>query len=137
MSLVLWVVQGLLALLFLALGGMKLALPAAEMAAQMPVPVPLVRFIGVAEVLGAFGLVLPGLLRARTVLTPLAAAGLAIITAGATVVHLAQGDGVLMALFPFVVMLLSLFVAVGRWQRASAERTGHAASSQTGVSHAR
>ncbi|MGH7332059.1 MAG: DoxX family protein [Candidatus Rokuibacteriota bacterium] len=115
----LWIVQGLLALLFLFAGGMKLVLPLEEMTKQMPLPLPglFVRFIGVAEVLGAIGLILPGLLRIRPGLTPLAAAGLVIIMIGATVLTLAGGD-VALALIPLVVGLLSAFVAYGRWRLA-------------------
>ena len=112
----LWVVQGLLALLFLFTGGMKLILPVEEMTRQMPqVPLPglFLRFIGVAEVLGAMGLILPGLLRIRPGLTPLAAAGLVIIMIGATAVTLASG-AVAPALIPLVVGLLAAFVSWGR-----------------------
>ena len=115
----LWVVQGLLALLFLFAGGVKLVMPIEEMTRQMPVPLPglFLRFIGVAEVLGGIGLILPGLLRIRPGLTPLAAAGLAIIMIGATVITLAAGD-VAPALIPLTVGLLAAFVAYGRWRRA-------------------
>jgi uncharacterized membrane protein YphA (DoxX/SURF4 family) len=111
----LWIVQGLLALIFLFAGGMKLVLPLEVLTAQMPVPGLFVRFIGVAEVLGAIGLILPGLLRIRPGLTPLAAAGLVIIMTGATVLTLAGGD-VALALIPLIVGLLSAFVAYGRWR---------------------
>jgi DoxX-like family len=76
-----------------------------------------VRFIGVAEVLGAIGLVLPGLLRIRPGLTPLAAAGLLIIMTGATVITLVGGD-IAPALIPLGLGLLSAFVADGRWRLA-------------------
>jgi uncharacterized membrane protein YphA (DoxX/SURF4 family) len=119
MTYVLWVVQGLLALLFLFAGGTKLILPVEEMTKQMPVPLPglFLRFIAVAEVLGALGLILPGLLRIRPGLTPLAAAGLVIIMIGATVIMLAGGS-VAPGLMPFVVGLLAAFVAYGRWRLA-------------------
>jgi hypothetical protein len=115
----LWIVQGLLALLFLFAGGMKLVLPIAALTEQMPLPGLLVRFIGVAEVLGAIGLILPGLLRIRPGLTPLAAAGLVIIMIGATLLTLV-GDEVAAALFPLVVGFLSAFVAYGRWSALTA-----------------
>ena len=111
----LWTVQVLLALLFLFAGGMKLVLPIEEMTRDMPMPGPFLRFIGVVEVLGALGLVLPGLLRIRPGLTPLAAAGLVIVMIGATVVSFVSG-GVLIALMPLVVGLLAAFVAYGRWR---------------------
>ena len=88
---VLLTVQGLLALLFLFAGGMKLALPIEVLTKQMPLPGLFLRFIGMAEVLGAIGLILPGLLRIRQGLTPLAAAGLVIVMIGATVLTLATG----------------------------------------------
>ena len=120
MTYALWIVQGLLALTFLFAGGTKLVLPIEEMTKQMPLPLPglFLRFIGVAEVVGAIGLILPGLLRIRPGLTPLSAAGLVIIMIGATVLTLAGGD-VAPALIPLVVGLLAAFVAYGRWRLAS------------------
>src|SRR5436309_2834483 len=117
MTYTLWTVQGLLALLFLFAVGMKLILPLEALTKQMPLPGLFVRFIGVAEVLGAMGLILPGLLRIRPGLTPLAAAGLVIVMIGATVLTLASG-AVAPALVPMVVGLLSAFVACGRWRLA-------------------
>jgi DoxX-like family len=119
MNYALWIVQGLLALIFLFSGGMKLVLPLAALTGQMPLPGLFVRFIGVAEVLGAIGLILPGLLRIRPGLTPLAAAGLVIIMIGATVLTLASGEAA-PALIPLVVGLLSAFVAYGRWSDSTA-----------------
>jgi hypothetical protein len=112
----LWIVQGLLALLFLWAGGMKLVLPLEKLAGPVLLPGLFMRFIGVAEVLGAIGLILPGILRIRPGLTPLAAAGLVIIMIGATVLTLVGGDAG-MALIPLVVGLLSAFVAYGRWRQ--------------------
>src|SRR5437867_5371882 len=83
MNVALWIVQGLLAALFLFAGGAKLLLPLDQMAGPVALPGWFLRFLGVAEVLGALGLVLPGLLRIRPGLTPLAAAGLVIIMIGA------------------------------------------------------
>ena len=117
MTYALWIVQGLLALLFLFAGGMKLVLPIEALTAQMPMPGLFVRFIGVAEVLGAIGLILPGFLRILPGLTPLAAAGLVIIMIGATALTLLSGQGAL-ALMPLVVGLLAAFVAYGRWRLA-------------------
>jgi len=113
----LWIVQGLLAALFLVAGGAKLVMSADQMAGPVELPFWFLRFIGVTEVLGALGLVLPGLLRIRPGLTPLAAAGLVIIMIGATVVMWASGM-VVVALMNVVVALLAAFVAYGRWQLA-------------------
>jgi uncharacterized membrane protein YphA (DoxX/SURF4 family) len=111
----LWIIQGLLALIFLFAGSMKLIVPIEMLTAQMSMPLPglFLQFIGVAEVAGAIGLILPGLLRIRPMLTPLAAYGLLIIMIGATVVTLA-GGGAASALVPLVVGLLCVSVAYGR-----------------------
>src|SRR5258708_10724829 len=81
---VLWTVQVLLAFVFLFAGGMKLVLPVDAMQVPVALPGSFIRFIGVAEVLGAIGLVLPWLLRIRPSLTPVAAEGLVIGMVGAT-----------------------------------------------------
>lgn len=114
MNTALWIIQATLALLFLFTGGMKLVLPIEEMTKQMPfIPGWFLRFIGVAEILGAAGLILPGLLRIRPGLTPLAAGGLVIIMIGAVILTLATGGGAI-ALFPLTAGLLSGFVAYRR-----------------------
>ncbi len=112
----LWVVQVLLALLFLFAGGMKLALPIEAMTKEMPMPGWFLRFIGAAELLGGLGLILPGLTRILPSLTPLAAAGLVIIMIGATILSLA--GGIAAALIPLIVGLLCAFIAYGRWRLA-------------------
>ncbi len=120
LNVLLWIVQGILALLFLFAGGMKLVLPIEQMTAgpnALPVSGLFLRFIGVTEVLGAIGLILPGLLRIRTGLTPLAAAGLVIIMMGAVVITV-QGGSVGGAVVPAIVGLLAAFVAYGRWRLA-------------------
>jgi len=93
---------------------MKFIMPVAEMAKQTSLPAWFLWFIGVVEILGGLGLVLPWLLRIRPGLTPLAASGLVIVMIGATVIS-ARG-GVKAALIPFVVGLLLAFVAYGRWR---------------------
>src|SRR4051812_6188095 len=103
---VMWTIQGVLAAMFLFAGAMKLLAPIADLTQQMPLPGALVRFIGVAEVMGALGLVLPGLLKIQQYLTTLAAAGLVLIMAGATVLTVAIGGGA-GALMPFTVGVLA------------------------------
>jgi uncharacterized membrane protein YphA (DoxX/SURF4 family) len=119
-----WIVQGLLAAMFLFAGVMKFVLPIEEMTKQMPLPGLFLRFIGVCEVLGALGLILPGLLRIRPGLTPLAAAGLVIIMIGATVITLMTGDFTT-AVISAVVGLLAAFVAYGRWRLAPLRGSSH------------
>jgi DoxX-like family len=117
MNRALCVIQWLLAAIFLFAGGAKLILPVEEMTRQLPLSGAFLRFIGVAEVLGAAGLVLPGLLHIRPRLTPLAAGGLAVIMIGATTVTLKLG--VVQALIPLAVGILAAFVAYGRGRRSS------------------
>lgn len=117
MNAILWVVQVLLAALYLFAGGTKLVLPAEQLVGPVALPVLFVRFIGVCEVLGALGLVLPSWLRIRPGLTPLAAAGLVIIMCGATVLT-AVGMGPASALIPAAAGVLAAFVAYGRWRLA-------------------
>jgi uncharacterized membrane protein YphA (DoxX/SURF4 family) len=123
MTYALWIVQWLLALLFLWAGGMKLVMPLDQLTGPVPVPGLFLRFIGVVEVLGAVGLVLPSLLRIKPGLTPLAAAGLVLIMIGATVIGLQSGQ-VAMALIPLGVGLLAAFVAYGRWRLAPLRPAG-------------
>ncbi len=121
LNIALWIVQVLLALLFLWGGAMKFVMSPEQMQ-QGPVHLPLMflRFIGVCEVLGGLGLLLPGLLGIRPILTAWAAAGLVIIMIGAVVVTLqgAGEGGAGMAAFPAVTGILAAFVAYGRWRLA-------------------
>jgi hypothetical protein len=113
----LWMVQGLLAALFLFAGVMKLVLPVEAMAGPVALPGLFLRFIGVCESLGAVGLILPGLLRIHQELTPVAAAGLVIIMAGATVITM-MGGAIAPALVPLIVGALAASVAHGRTRTA-------------------
>ncbi len=126
MNRALWIVQGLLAALFLFAGGVKLAMPLDELVAQTGLPGALILFISLAEVLGAVGLVLPRLTGIRPELTPLAAAGLVVIMIGATALTAAGvgGGDTVAALFPLATGLLAAFVAYGR--RPAAPRSPRA-----------
>ena len=122
MTYALWVVQALLALLFLFAGVAKLVMPVEEMTRDIQMPGLFLRFIAVVEILGALGLILPSLLRTRPGLTPLAAAGLVIIMIGATVITLIGGLGAF-ALFPATVGMLAASVAYGRRRAAPYRRS--------------
>ncbi len=115
MNVVLWILQSLLTALFMFAGVMKFIMPIEEMTKQIALPGWFLHFIGAAEILGAIGLILPGILRIRVELTPLAAAGLSIIMFGATWITLAGGQGAA-AIIPLIVALLSAFVAYSRWR---------------------
>ena len=91
---------------------------------SVPMSVLFIRFIGVVEVLGAIGLILPALLRIRPGLTPLAAAGLVIIMIGATVINVMGGD-VAPAVITVVVGLLAVFIAYGRWRLVPSRLAAH------------
>jgi uncharacterized membrane protein YphA (DoxX/SURF4 family) len=133
LNVILWVIQVVLALLYLFTGIAKLTLPVAVLTQQVHFPGPFVRFIGACEVLGAMGLLLPGLFRVRTYLTPLAAAGLVIIMIGATTIMLVT-SGLAQALMPLCVGLLVALVAYGRWRLAPiASRESSARSVQQGA----
>ena len=97
MNITLWIVTAVLALLFLAAGTMKIAQPKAKLAASgqgwaEDFSDRTVKGIGSLEVLAALGLVLPALLNIATVLVPLAAAGLAVLMAGAAITHARRGE---------------------------------------------
>jgi hypothetical protein len=110
---VLWIVQGLLAALFLFAGAMKLLTPIEALSMMSPFPGEFIRFIGICELLGAVGLILPYALRILPGLTALAATGLVVIMVGATVTTLAIGGG-LLALPTVLLGLLAALVAYGR-----------------------
>ncbi|HEY1706003.1 MAG TPA: DoxX family protein [Trebonia sp.] len=119
MNIALWIVAGLLAAMFLLAGGMKVVSPKEKLETTMMEWAktwsgPQLKALGVVEVLGALGLILPRALNIAPVLTPLAAVGLAITMAGATVVHYRMKDykGIGM---PGVLLILAIVVAAGRF----------------------
>jgi len=116
MNIVLWIIQILLALLFLFAGVTKL-LPIIPMPPPPPnmwmPPMWFLKFIGLCEFLGALGLVLPGLFHRQQYLTVWAAIGLTIIMIGAVVVSV-MTMGAAAAVTPLIVLLLCVFVAYGR-----------------------
>ncbi len=108
----LWTVQSALALTFVFAGATKLAAPGAA-ASQSHLPLLLMAVVGVCEVLGGVGLVLPGLTGIRRGLTPFAAAGLVVIMVGATTVTAVE-DGFVLATMPFAVGALAVLIAYRR-----------------------
>ena len=119
MNRTLWGIQWLLALFFaLASSVPKLLLPP-ELLPPLPIPIPrpLLIFIGLAELAGALGLILPGLFRIRPGLTPLAAAGLVLVCVGGASYQLAAGE-IGNAIFAVVLGAICAFVGYGRWQVA-------------------
>jgi putative oxidoreductase len=120
MNVALWVVQVVLALLFAGAGFTKAITALPELAATLPytadLPGVLVRLIGVSEVAGALGLVLPPLLGKYPALTPLAAGGLTTVMVLATLFHATRGEWTAM---PTTVALAALaaFVAWGRTKK--------------------
>ena len=114
MKWIVWVVSALLAVAFVLVGLGKLVSSTADLeAAAGGIPVVLFRIAGVAEVLGALGLVLPAALRVQPWLTPVAAAGLTLTMVCAVVANLVVGGGAT-ALFPLVLGLLAAFVLWAR-----------------------
>lgn len=136
MKYALWIVQVLLALAFVAAGFMKLTMPIEQLAQNMvwvnDVPAWLVRFIGLAELAGGLGLVLPTLTRIQPQLTPLAGTGLALVMILASGFHLTRSEFGL--IIPNIVLLaLAAFVAYGRWKIAPISPRG--ASSPKAVAY--
>lgn len=116
MDMTLWVLQTLLAVAFLAHGWLFLS-PPAEMVELMNASIPPAFriFIGVAEVLAAVGLTLPGITRVLPWLIPCAAAGLMIVMITATVLHATRGE-ISSALTTAILFVLATFVAYMRWK---------------------
>ena len=116
MNVALWIVQALLGALFIFAGGIKLVMSIEAMQAG-PIALPgwFLRFIGVAELAGGLGLILPSLLRIKPGLTPLAAAGLVVIMIGATAIGVMTGP-IALASIPLATGIAAAFVAYGRWR---------------------
>jgi DoxX-like family len=115
MNYVLWTVQVLLALLFLFFGTVLILGPIGPPVHEPLLPPMFYRSLGVLNVLGALGLVLPGYVWIRPSVTRLAAVGLMITMIGATIMKIREGS-VARAPFPIIVGLLLAFVAYGRWR---------------------
>jgi hypothetical protein len=118
MNLVLWMVAGLLALMFLLAGVMKALLPLQRLKQQVPwtkdVPAPFVRLIGSTEVLAAIGLILPAITGIASWLTVAAAGGLVILMLSAAIFHGSRKEWSTIS-GNTVLLLLAAFLVLGRW----------------------
>ena len=116
MNIILWVLQVLLAVAFLAHGGLLL-FPPADMLEQMSsvMPTAFRIFLGVAEVLAAVGLTLPGITRIQPWWVPCAAAGLMVVMVSATILHVSRGE-TSSAITTAILFVVATFVAYMRWK---------------------
>ncbi len=118
MNIALWIVAGVLALAFLAAGLMKVSQPKEKLATTMgwvdDFSPGTVKFIGIMEILGAIGLILPAATGIAPVLTPLAATGLAVTMILAAIVHGRRREPQ-MIIVNAVLLALALFVAIMRF----------------------
>ena len=120
MNTVLWIVQGILVVMFLMVGMMKLMQPKEKMAEKMgwveDFSQAQVRGIGTLEVMGAMGLVLPMLTGIAPILTPFAAIGLALTMVGAFMTHMRRKDPMVpMGVMNIMLFAMAVFVAYGRF----------------------
>ncbi|WP_342022819.1 DoxX family protein [Arthrobacter citreus] len=116
MSLFLWILQIVLAVLFLGIGGQRLTQPARQLR-KLPwtdgYPLGLIRALGAVEVVAGLGLLLPGVLGTVPLLTPAAAAGLVVLMALAVALHLRRGQRQA-AVLPAILLIMAAFVVWGR-----------------------
>lgn len=124
LNVTLWIAQILLAVLFIMTGLMKAVMPIEQLAASMQwvthTPPALVRFIGIAEILGAVGLIIPSALRIQPKLTAFAALGLVLIMLPAIGTHFSLGEYSRMSV-PFILMLIAIFILWGILKKAPIE----------------
>lgn len=118
MDTALWILQVLLAVAFFGAGLMKLTQPKAKIAERMAWANDFsdtqVKLIGLVELLGAVGLILPAITRILPILTPLAAVGLVLTMIGAALVHVRRGE-IPMIVPNLVLLVLAAIVAYGRF----------------------
>jgi uncharacterized membrane protein YphA (DoxX/SURF4 family) len=118
MNIILWIVQVLVTLLFLAAGSLKISQPKDKLEQRMSwvkhAPAQAVKVIGVLEVLGALGVILPALTGILPWLTPLAAMGLVLTMIGAIVTHIQLAEYSKIT-GPIVLLVLAAVIAYGRF----------------------
>lgn len=117
----LWVVQTIVGVPFVLFGGMKVSQPIAQLSAMMPwtgqLPEHVVRSLGVVDIAGGLGLLLPGLIGIKPDLTRAAAIGVIALQLCATVFHLSRGEA---GMVPLNIVFIALvgFILWGRSTRA-------------------
>lgn len=120
-NILLWIAQVLLAALFIMVGLTKSFQPIEEIGKMLPwvnnSPAALVRFIGISELLGGIGLLLPSILRIQPRLTPLAALGLAVVMILATAFHIYRGEYEVIGMNIFI-GLIAYFIYWGRTKKS-------------------
>lgn len=121
LTIALWVAQVLLAIMFIMSGSMKLFQPIEALSQMLPwvssLPSGLVRFIGLSELAGGIGVILPAVLRIKANLTSFAAIGLAAVQLSAVFFHLSRGEASVLGV-NIVLIGIALFVAWGRIKKA-------------------
>lgn len=119
MNVFLWILAFVLAAVFVASGAMKIFVPREQQIGRTAYvedfPHSIIRGIGILEILGALGLVIPALTGVGTILVPLAAAGLAITMVFAAMVHIRRGDPTSATIPSMVLAVLSVVVAWSRF----------------------
>jgi uncharacterized membrane protein YphA (DoxX/SURF4 family) len=118
MNIVLWIAAGLLALVFLGAGVMKVSQPSAKLEKNMAwvedSSPPMVKTIGALEILAAIGLILPAALDIAPILVPLAAVGIALIMIGAIITHVRRKENQPLPI-NILFLVVALFIAWGRF----------------------
>ena len=120
MNIALWIAQGLLVLAYFAAGGLKVVRPRAQLVASgnfdwmKDTSDARVKAVGLVEILGALGVILPWLTGIAPILTPIAAIGLVVVQIGALRVHLVRNERRPLPV-NVLLLLLAAFVAVGRF----------------------
>ena len=119
MNIAIWLVQVLVAIFFLFNGFMKTFLPIADLSNQVPwvldIPEALVRFIGIVEISGGLGVVLPAITRILPWVAVVASGGLGIHMFLAVVFHISRGEFPNIIL-PVIILALAAIIAYGRWK---------------------
>jgi putative oxidoreductase len=120
LNITLWIVQGLTAALMLMSAFMKIATPIPELSAKWKwtgeLPQQVVRMLGIVDLLGGIGIILPAILKIKPGLTPLAAVGVVLLMISATVFHISRGESSVIA-FNIILMLFASFIAWGRYKK--------------------